>query len=513
MRRLWFGFALAGFVSQAWADFSLTIIHTNDLHGHLEPTTIRGKSLGGYARMAAEINRVRATATNPIVLNAGDTFQGTLYFGLFLGQADAMILNQMNYQAACLGNHEFDKGPVPLARYASRSQFPLLACNLDFSAEPTLRDRVKPWTVVQTGGAKIGLVGAVTPDVFNISSPGPTVKLLDLKRTLRSSVASLREQGVDKIVLLSHLGYALEQEVAREVEGIDVIVGGHSHSLLGAEAPGLPKPAGPYPTEVESPERHKVLLLSSWEWCKVVGSIQVEFDDSGYVKSYSKASPTVMDDSKPEEPVVKSMVSIYGTLVEAYKGEVLTTAVDAIVKTSPTGVESTMGNLIADSMLDQFSAQGAQIAMVNSGGIRSSWDKGPVTYSKAYEVMPFANTIVLLDLTGAELLAALEEGIPAPGKNGAQLQVSRGFAYVHDRSKPEGQRVTATLEGKPIDPKATYTVVVQAFIAAGGDNQSVLKAAKGKRIDTGIVDLESFVAYLKKHPTLDPKIEGRVTLK
>lgn len=493
---------------------TLTILHTDDLHGHVEPVQVKNGWYGGYAKQATLIKRFRASDPNPLVLSGGDTFQGTMYFRVYSGLADCFFMNYMGYQGMAVGNHEFDLGPAALADFAKQANFPLLAANLDVSAEPRLSGLIKPTSVLTVGKERVGLVGAVTPDLPSISAPGDRVKMLELFGSLENAVESLRRQGIDKIVLLSHLGYALEKEVAAKIRGIDVIVGGHSHTLLGTfDNADFPKSSGPYPTVVKNADGNRTLLLAAWEWGKVLGRIKVSFDGKGAVKGWSDAQPIVVDSSIPDDPVARSALAAYQKPIMAAQTEIVATIRERLDPAGSYQRETGIGNVLADSMIDATKDAGARIGLMNPGGIRSAIEAGPLTYSKASEVAPFQNRLVLLDLTGEELKRTLELSVD-PLDRGRVLQVSRGFHVVYDLSKPGGSRVVAMdLDGKPIDEKGTYRIVTNSFLAGGGDGFLPLKESTGRRVDTGIVDLDALIAYLKRHGSEPVRVEGRIEIR
>ncbi|RYG69030.1 multifunctional 2',3'-cyclic-nucleotide 2'-phosphodiesterase/5'-nucleotidase/3'-nucleotidase, partial [bacterium] len=198
----------AASISSAQRPIEITFLHTNDLHAHIEPTVIKGKAYGGYARLATLIAQDRKREKNVVLLNAGDTFQGTLYFNVYEGLADAPLLNLMGYDAGTLGNHEFDKGTGPTTTYADALGFPLVAANLKFGPNQAgFASRIKPSVVLTVAGQRVGVVGIVTPDTPNISSPGEGVEFLDPYASAQAEVDRLTAQGINKIVLLTHIGY------------------------------------------------------------------------------------------------------------------------------------------------------------------------------------------------------------------------------------------------------------------------------------------------------------------
>jgi len=493
-----------------WGDrpITVTLIHSNDLHAHIEPTTIKGKTYGGYARQATLINRIRKSEPNVLLLSAGDTFQGTLYFNTYEGLADLAFMNAVGYDAMAVGNHEFDKGPKPLGVFASLARFPLVSANLDVSGEPSLNGRISPSAVLMVGGEKIGVVGATTPTVTNISSPGPTVLLKDLHDSVQAAVDDLRAKGVNKVFLVTHIGYSEDQALVKTLHGVAIVVGGHSHTPLGTpDLPGWPKAQGPYPTVVKDSQGIAVPILQCWEWGKVFGHITLDFDGNGHLKRWRNAAPIVVDDSIPDDPTVASMIAAFRKPINSLMTQQIGAAGVALPKEGEGGSEGPMGDVIADGMLAATQKAGSVAAFVNSGGVRGGLEPGVITYGNAISIEPFGNTLVTLDLTGAELQAALDEGVGT----GGELIPSAGTSYVIDRSAAKGSRVSGVMvAGDRLDPAKTYRVTFLNFTSNGGDAHVVLKEAKGARTDTGLIDVDAFIDYIKAHSPLKPESTKRI---
>ena len=507
MRRL-FALLLMLVTALTWGDkpITITLIHSNDLHAHIEPTTIRGKTYGGYARQATLIKRFRQTEPNVLLLSAGDTFQGTLYFNTYEGLADLAFMNAVGYDAMAVGNHEFDRGPKPLGTFASLANFPVLSANLDVSGEPALTGKISPSAVVTVGGERIGIVGATTPTVTNISSPGPTVKLKDLHDSVQAAVDDLTDRGINKIILLTHIGYAEDQALVKTLHDVGVVVGGHSHTPLGTpDLPGWPKSQGPYPTVVTDSQNVKVPILQCWEWGKVFGHITLNFDGNGHLLRWRTAGPIVVDDSIPEDPLVASMIAAFRKPIEALQTQAIGQAATALPKEG--SGDSPMGDVIADGMLEATAKAGSVAAFVNSGGVRGGLEPGKITYGNAISIEPFGNTLVTLELSGAELQAALDEGVGT----GGQLIPSGGTSYTINKTATPGSRISnLVVAGQPLDPAKTYRVTFLNFTANGGDAHLVLKNAKGARTDTGLIDLDAFIDTIKRHSPLSPPAAGRI---
>lgn len=491
----------------AAGDFQLKLLHFNDTHGHIESSRVNRVPVGGFARLATLIQRERKESPNTILLHAGDVFQGTLYFNVYEGLADLAFMNWIKVDAMALGNHEFDKGPAPLATFLQRASFPGLAANLDVSAEPSLRSLVKPSTIIRVGSERVGVVGAITEDLPDIASPGPNVKLIPLVASIQKEVDGLTRQGVNKIILLSHCGFSVDQGLAKQLRGVDVIVGGHSHTLLGkVEIPGFDGSRGSYPTRVKGIDS-EVLVVQAWEWGKVLGRLNITFDRAGRIKSDS-GGPILVDEKTPEDPFVAGMVAAFRKPIEALMtqpvGELATSLNQRWTAESGEGL---MGSVIADAQLAATQKLGAVAAFMNAGGVRAPLEKGKITYGQLVEVQPFGNTLVVLELTGTELRAAIEHGV----SEGGMLLPSKGTSYRYDPNAPKGSRVKeVVVAGKPLEPAAKYMVTFNSFLAAGGDAHAVLKEAAGKRIDTGLLDLDALIDYFKANNPVSMQREGRI---
>lgn len=488
-------------------DFKLKILHTNDLHAHVESSRVSGVTVGGYTRLATAILNLRKENPNNILLDGGDTFQGTMYFNTYEGLADLSFMNLIGYNAMCAGNHEFDRGVTPFATFIKNARFPVLAANLDLSKEPALETILKKSTVLDVNGEKVGVVGAITPDLPNISSPGENIKMLDYVSSVQKAVDELTGQGVNKIILLTHSGYDFDKESATKMRGIDVIVGGHSHTLLGnVNIPNFNGSRGGYPTIVKDRAGQNVLIVQAWEWGKAIGNLDVTFDAKGAITEYG-GNPVLIDESFPEDPYVKAMVAALRKPIEALSSQKISELKTPLVRSLGTTAEPTMGYVISDAALNATKAQGATMAFWNSGGVRAALEPGNITYGQLIEVCPFGNGLVVLDVTGDELIRALEHGASSSGL----LIPSKGFSYTINESNPAGKKVSnATFNGTAIDLKKTYRITINSFVAAGGDSHTVLKEAKGYRLDTGFVDLDALIDYFKTNNPVSMTNEGRI---
>ncbi len=497
--------------AQGGGEFSMTILHTNDVHANYE---------GTLARQTTLLKQIRAEVPNLLLVDAGDRFQGTLFYQLYKGEMAQWAMNMQGYQAMAVGNHEFDDGPATLAKFIKGANFPVLAANLDVSTDPDLKGLIKPYAIVEVGGEKIGIIGITTEDVDILSSPGPNVKILSAKESLQKYVQELTDQGINKIIALTHVGYNVDKELAAQVDGVDIIVGGHSHTCLG----DVKHSAGPYPTVVNSPSGQPVLVVQACSKLKYMGRLNVTFDANGVPVKWDGGLIKVKDKNVPEDPEVAAEVAKRAKPIEELKSQIIgETLVDLVGDRSVCRfAECNMGNLITDAILWKMKDQGIQIALQNGGGIRASIPKGPISMGQIMEVLPFGNTIATFEIKGEDLLAALENGVsraenPENEGTGRFLQVA-GLRYTWDPSKPVGQRIVSVEvrnpDGtySPLDPNAIYKVAANDFMRKGGDDYKVLAEKAINPYDYGPPLDQAVAEYIKAHSPVAPKVEGRIKM-
>lgn len=513
---------MLGLSTSAFAGaLDLTILHTNDVHGRLAATPPFGsvctethkaenKCLGGAARLAGAISAARAEGGHVLLLDAGDQFQGTLFYTHYKGQAAAQVMNRLGYDAMAVGNHEFDDGPAALGRFAKRIDFPLLAANMDVSAEPRLAGLVAPWVVLETGGERVGIIGLITGETPTISSPGPDVRFSGVLQSLKGAVVALQEMGIDKIIALGHVGYAGDMELARAIDGVDIIVGGHSHTYLSSDDPGA---AGPYPTLVTSPNGQTVLIVQAYQWSRFLGRLDVSFDAAGQVRAWQGA-PIPMDNRIPKMASVAALVAKLNEPLHEIRNEVVGQSEFALGNGNCRSGECALGNLVADIMLWRTRAEGSEVAIANGGGIRAGLPAGAVTRGDILQVLPFGNTLATFGLLGSDLLKVLEHGVARPG-GGGFLQVA-GLRYDWDAARPAGARLgQVAVRGAdgayaPLDEARLYRVVSNNFLRRGGDGYNVMRDKAHDAYDFGPVLADAAVAYIGTHSPIAPSLEGRI---
>ena len=265
--------------------------------------------------IAAE--RKKLEGQNVLLLNGGDNFQGSLFYTTYKGAAEAEFLNQMKFDAMTVGNHEFDDGEDALVPFLDVIKFPVLSANVKANAQSKVGDRIKPSLVLDVGGQKIGIVGAVTTDTPEVASPGPNIAIEDDIKTITAEVEKLKGEGVNKIIALTHVGYPRDKEMIAKIPGVDVVVGGHSHSLLSNTDD---KAEGPYPTMIDNPDGYKVPVTQAASYSKYLGEFTVTFDDNGVVKE-AKGDPIFLDKSIKPDAAVLARIKELGAPIEELKNK------------------------------------------------------------------------------------------------------------------------------------------------------------------------------------------------
>ncbi|MCJ2148354.1 multifunctional 2',3'-cyclic-nucleotide 2'-phosphodiesterase/3'-nucleotidase/5'-nucleotidase [Bacillus paralicheniformis] len=509
-------------------NWTLTVMHTNDTHAHLDEA----------ARRAAKVKEIRSEAENNVLLDAGDVFSGDLYFTKWNGLADLKLMNMMGYDAMTFGNHEFDKGPKVLADFLSgnnaavdplnrhqleKPDFPIVSSNVDVSKEPQLRSFQKepalltagekkesgiyPYILLDVNGEQVGVFGLTTEDTSYTSSPGPNIAFHDAYLSAEKTVKELKEkEKVNKIIALTHLGYNRDLELAKKVKGIDLIIGGHTHTLVD------------HLKVVESEE--PTIVAQVKDYGQFLGRVDVVFDEKGVVQTdQSRFNLIAIDGKVDEDPPAKEVLDGFKEDIDELKKKKVGYA-DVPLDGKREHVrskETNLGNFIADGMLKKAKqAGGADIAITNGGGIRSGIAKGDITLGDVLTVMPFGNTLYAADLTGAQIKEALEHGVSQVEEGGGAFPHVAGLSFTFTLSKPKGERILDVNlvndkgDAVPLDLDKTYRVATNNFMGGGGDGYSVFKEAKNG-VDLGFTDYDIFTEQLASYDSVSPNIENRIT--
>ncbi len=513
--------ALSLFASAAAADYSITILHTNDFHDRFEPISKydsgcsaedndAGECFGGMARMVTAIEAAKARHDNYLLVDAGDQFQGTLFFQYYVGDVASEMMNSLGYDAMAVGNHEFNKGPEGLAAFVKNASFPVLMSNADISGEPALDGLIEKSIVVEKAGEKIGIIGVTPQNNDELSSPGPNITFTDPSPAIQAEVDKLTADGVNKIIVLSHSGFGVDNVIAINTTGVDLIVGGHSNTFLSNTDE---KAQGTYPEVTNG-----VPIVQAYAYGKYLGELTITFDDDGNVIE-AKGDPILIDAGVPEDEATKSRIAALAGPLEEIRSEVVSEAAAAIEgdRSFCRAVECQMGNLVADAMLDRVKDQGVQIAIQNGGGLRASIDAGQITKGEVLTVLPFQNTLSTFEVTGATVVEALENGVSQLEDGAGRFAQVAGLKYSFDASKPAGERISDVMVADggtytPIEADKLYGVVSNNYVRNGGDGYKMFVDAQNA-YDFG-PDLADVTAeFLAENAPYQPFTDGRITAK
>jgi 5'-nucleotidase len=501
------------------AAYTLHILHYNDMHSRIQSINAfdstcsaedaeAGECFGGAARLKAAIDMKRAEleGENVIVMDAGDQLQGSLMFTVYNGDAEAEMVNAIAPDVFALGNHEFNKGDENLARVIEMLEVPVVSGNLDLSGNELLGDIVQDTLVLEVGGERIGIVSALATDTAETSSPSEQVVFMDEAESLAQDIAELQAEGIDKIIALTHVGLPMDREIAGAgIDGLDAIVGGHSHTLLSNTEEG----AEPYPVTVND-----VPIVQAGAYSKYLGHLTLTFDAEGNVIDAS-GDTMLLDASVEPDPEVAARVDELAAPIAEMQNEVVGESTGFIEgdRSVCRVQECAMGNLVADAMLARTADQGVDVAIQNGGGLRASIDEGPITMGEIVTVLPFQNTLATFELTGAEIVEALENGVSQVEEGAGRFPQVAGMSYTADLSAEPGSRITEVLvDGEPIDPEATYGVASNNYMRGGGDGYSVFEGARnaydyGPGVEQVVID---YIAG--QGGAYEPYTDGRITV-
>ncbi|MEL7204143.1 MAG: 5'-nucleotidase C-terminal domain-containing protein, partial [Pseudomonadota bacterium] len=421
------------------------------------------------------------------------------------GKLAAELMNSMGYDAMAVGNHEFDDGPQVLRTFMDAVNFPVLMANADVSQEPHLAESVEKSIILERHGEKLGVIGLVPQDTAEGSKPGDNVVFTNPADAVQTQVNLLAEQGIDKIIVLSHSGYGIDLALAEQTTGVDVIVGGHSHTYLSSDDPSS---SGPYPTMVGD-----TAIVQAFAYGKYLGRLEVVFNEAGKVTSASGA-PILMDASVAEAEDVKARITEAAVPLEEVRSKVVAEAAEEINGNRAVcrSRECPMGTLVADALLARTAGQGVEIALTNGGGLRASIDAGPVTMGEVFTVLPFQNTLSTFRVSGATLLEALENGVGQITDGAGRFPQVAGMSFTVNPLAPVGERIADAMIGDtPLEPDRMYTVVSNNFLRNGGDGYAMFEDAEDA-YDFG-PDIADVVAeYLAQQTPYTPYTDGRIKM-
>ena len=487
---------------------TLTILHTNDLHGHLTPWRgwdgdLKGKTVGGFGRLAGAVTRERKAAGdgNVLLLDAGDLLGDTMIADLTEGRALVEALNFLKYDALTVGNHEPDFGTDALKRRMAEASFPTVACNLTEKASGELFTR--PYVIKEVAGVKVGVLGLAYPKTARTTAP-KNVAALEFHPpgpAVKEHLPKLRADGARLVVALSHLGLGADLRLAKDVPGIDVIVGGHSHNRM-----------------AEATKAGDTLIVQAGAHGSDLGRLDLTVEN-GKVTGHKRTLIPLTHDTVPADPAAEKFLA---RLLDPHRealDEAVGKAAGWLVRADTLAgqdarkrdAESPIDSLFADVLR---AATKADIALLPGVGYGVAIPPGPVTAAQLRQLAPHDGKVVTMKLPGRKVLDVLEQAVentftddPAV-KVGGMIQVS-GLRFAYDPDRPKGERVRRVeLVGGRWDADAEYTVATNGMLAAGGHNYAALKDGTGREEHGG--QYETIRDWFGKHSPVFTPEPGRI---
>lgn len=454
----------------------LVILHTNDIHGHVE-----AYDKGGLARIAARIKELRRRYHGKVVLlDGGDTSLGTPLSGHYYGKPTADVMAHLKYDAIAVGNHEFNWGQLRMRALTDAMKTDVLCANLvntDGSPPP-----YPSHTVVERNGVRLAVVGMVTPDTYRRAHKESTRgwEFLPTETALRNTLPTIPE-NVDSLILLTHIGVEADRALARAVPEIDLIVGGHTHV-----------PLHEIVYEADTP------IVQAGVYAQYLGVLKLVVDTERNTLEVQDYKLEVMDRSIPVDEETARIVEVYASdLRPLLKKKVAQVTSSVYNKPGPKSFDTPLGNLISDVFRDQAKTD---IALYNRGGVRFDMQAGPLTVEDVHKLFPFDDPVMVLQATGNQLEQIVEQGtLDGEGPlSSSGLTAELCEIGVH----------RIWVGGRPVDPKATYTIATTKFLSGGGDGMTTL--AQLKRVRTLPFTRDILFKYLESVDILTPPRTGRV---
>lgn len=470
----------------------VTLLQLNDVY-QISPVD-KGKN-AGLARVATLRKKILAESPNTLFFLAGDTISPSVASTIFKGEQMIAAWNAIGLDYAALGNHEFDFGNDVLAQRMKESKFVWLGSNVIDRTTNKPFNGMPLYVIRKIGKLKIGILGLLTTDTETSSSPGKNIKFVNPILTAKRLVPKMRAEGATIIIAVTHLTMRTDKELAH-TGLIDVILGGHEHELLESQAGRTPifkwgsdaRTLGRIDLNVNATTRRLESL--DWAGIPVTDVIPNDPDAALVIAGYEKKLSAELD-----KPLASTTEPLDGTNLG--------------VRTR----ETNLGNLVADAFRDGAKAD---ITILNGGSIRANatFPVGAITKRDVVSMLPFENPIIKIEATGAQIKAALENGVSQVAEtteSGRFPQVS-GLTFEYDARKPVGSRVvTVTINGQPLDEKKTYTMSSSTFLINGGDGYAMFKTSKQLiQPESAAIDSALLSSFISSAGTVSPKVEGRI---
>ncbi|XP_063381719.1 apyrase-like [Cydia fagiglandana] len=515
--------------------YELNILHYNDFHARFVETSPWGTvcnpeaapCIGGFARLTTAVRDGLEREPHSLVLNAGDSFQGTIWYNILRWNVTQDFMNMFHHDAHVLGNHEFDNGIEGVVPYLQHLEAPMVTANIIDDDEPSIQGLYQPSIIVEKNGRRIGIIGVIIASTNVLASTG-RLRFTDEVEVVRQEAEKLHEQGIDIIVVLSHCGIEIDREIA--LHGgpyIDIIVGGHSHTLLYNEDPPENSafvPEGPYPVVVEQ-ETRQVLIVQAAAHTQYLGEIKLFFDDAGNLLNW-EGNPHYLGNEITQAPDVLEKIAYYLPQVDELARQEVGSSMVHLSASCACG-ECNLGSFICDAFMHAalpLATEGnwnyAHFCVINQGGIRVDIEPGTITFEAMLLSTPFENNVEVFQLRGDHIMEMLEFSVANDPYNGARMLQVSGIHIVFDGSKPVGSRVvTASVRCidcsvpiyEPLRLDKNYTIISQSFVGDGGDGFSMISE---NRFDVEVigVDYDLLQDYIRHQSPIFKDVDGRVEI-
>ncbi|KAM3962077.1 apyrase-like [Aphomia sociella] len=512
--------------------FSLNIFHYNDFHARFVETSPSGTicnelspCVGGFARLTTLVREGFAREPESLLLNAGDSFQGTIWYNLLRWNVTAEFMNILPHDAHVLGNHEFDNGidgVVPYLQYLNSS---VVTVNIIDDDEETIQGLYKPSITVEREGRKIGIIGVIISSTHELASTGNLV-FTDEIEAVKREAQKLHDEGVNIIIVLSHCGLDIDREIAENGgPHIDIIVGGHSHTLLyDGEPPDTSAfvPQGPYPVIVER-DGKSVLIVQAAAHTLYLGEIKLFFDEAGNLKDW-QGHPHYIGNEIEQAKDVLEKINYYLPLIEELANQEIGSSM-VHLSSSCACRECNLGSFICDAFMDAAMdrAEGsnwhyAHFCIINQGSIRVDIDRGNITYESVILSTPFENNVDVFDMRGDHIMEMLEYSVANTPFAGARMLQVSGIRLVFDGSQPVNSRVVDVSvrciecdipRYEPLQLDKYYKVITQNFIGEGGDGFHMIS---NNRLNVEVIGVDYVILmdYISRHTPVFSDIDGRI---
>ncbi|KAK0166412.1 hypothetical protein PV328_004835 [Microctonus aethiopoides] len=522
--------------------FELSIIHMNDFHARFEEVSPQASAcqrdngeqcIGGLPRILTASRQLLNERPNAVFLNAGDHYQGTLWYNVHRWNATAVFLNMLPHDVITIGNHEFDDGIEGLVPLLKAMNVPVVVTNIDTTNEPTIQNLMKNSTILHRGGKKIGVIGVILQSTPEIASTEKLIFLDEIETINLEAEKLKKEENVEIIIVLSHCGLEVDRKIAAECPLVDVIVGGHSHTFLySGTQPFIDEPEDDYPVVVTQKYTNRtVLIVQAAAFTKYLGNLTVWFNENGEIEDWD-GNPILLDDTIEQDVDMLNALAPWKIDVDAIADKIIGQTRVELKKDCRFG-ECNIGNMITDAMIESYINRSedkndwtyAAIAVMNGGGIRSPIDlaNGDITYGDLVMAQPFENTWDVIELQGKDLRQTLEVTVARSQSkdhwNGYSFLVWSGIKIVYDMSKSAYSRVVDVkvqcqkceipIYEDLIDNK-WYRIIVPSFLVHGGDGHSII-ANNHRNHEVGHLDIDHLVKFVEKMTPLIYGKEGRIT--